>query len=83
MGLDSHADFREYIRRDVGAGEMAQGLRLLAASSRATGFHYQHPHGSSHLSVTLALGNLTYLYTYRQNTNAHKINKYIHEKMKK
>jgi hypothetical protein len=60
--------------KKLGAGEMAQWLRILAALPKGPGFNSQYPHGSSQLSVTSFPGDLTPSHGYecRQNTNAHK-----------
>ena len=59
----------------LGAGEMAQQLRALAALPEDLSSISQHPHGSSQLSITPVPGDPAPLYrhTCRQNANAHEI----------
>ena len=66
------------------AGEMAQWLGAL--DSRGSRFNFQHPHGSTQLSVTPVPDDLTLSHrcTYRQHTNTHKaiINIFLSYKIK-
>jgi hypothetical protein len=66
-----------------GDGEISQRLRTLDALPEPR-FNSQHPHGSSHLSVTPVPGLLTpsHRHTCRQNTNKNKTKKLYFKKWK-